>query len=161
LQRLRQMRAIAAAAAVAVALGFPFSASAQDKSAVRTTRPAAGVPVVTVAPAISDADTADDATVVARRFAEELSARLQPIEQRLREDARLRRAGAVIGLSAAAIGALRGQQTLTFVGTQAVRLGLDRQLSAIRARSGVSIEPTIGHRTIAVTVSVDSSKFRR
>ena len=109
--------------------------------------------MVTVAPAISDADTDDDVNVAAQHLADQLAARLQPLEQRLREDRRLRSAGAVLGLSAAAIGALRGQQTLTFVGTQALRLGLDRQLTALRARSGVVVEPTIGHRSFSITVS--------
>src|SRR5207248_2814663 len=147
------MRGIAVVSAVAIVALVPFSAAAQDKFAVRAPRVARGTPVVSAAPAISDADTADDAAVAAQRFADRWSQRLQPFEQRLREDSRLRRAGAVLGLSAAAIGALHGQRTLTFVGTQAVRLGLDRQLVAIRARTGVSVEPTIGYRTVAITVS--------
>jgi len=154
LQCSRLMRGMAVVPAITIFVLLPFSAAAQDKFTPRAPRVAPGTPVVAAAPAITDADTADDAAVAARRFAEQLSARLQPIEQRLREDARLRRAGAVIGLSAAALGALRGQQTLTFVGTQAVRLGLDRQLAAIRARSGLSIEPTIGYRRVAISVSM-------
>jgi len=155
------MRGIAAVSAIGLVVLLPFSAAAQDKFAVRTPRVARGTPVVSAAPAITDADTADDVAVAAQRFAEQLSERLQPIEQRLREDARLRRAGAVIGLSAAAIGALRGQQTLTFVGTQAIRLGLDRQLAAVRGRSGVSIEPTIGRHGWAITVAVSDKAGRQ
>jgi len=147
------VRGIAVVSAIGIAAVFPLSATAQEKSAVRPPHVAAGTPVVSAAPAISDADTADDVTIAAQRFLDQWSKRLQPIEQRLREDRRIRRAGAVLGLSAAAIGALRGQQTLTFVGTQALRLGLDRQLAAIRARSGVVVEPTIGHRSLAITVS--------
>jgi len=154
LQWSHLMRGIAVVSAMAIVALVPFSAAAQDKFAVRAPRVARGTPVVAVAPAISDADTADDAAVAARRFAEQLSERLRPIEQRLRDDARLRRAGAVIGLSAAAIGAFRGQQALTFVGTQAIRLGLDRQLATFRARSGVSVEPSIGYRRLAIVVSV-------
>ena len=147
------MRGIAAVCAIGIVAAFPLSATAQDKSAARPPHVARGTPVVSAAPAISDADTADDAAVAAQRFADRWSQRLQPFEQRLREDSRIRRAGAVLGLSAAAIGALHGQRTLTFVGTQAVRLGLDRQLVAIRARTGVSVEPTIGHRSFAITIS--------
>jgi hypothetical protein len=98
-------------------------------------------------------DTPDDVAVAAQRFADEWSERLRPLGERLRDDRRLRRAGAIVGLSAAAIGAVRGQHTLTFIGTQALRVGLDRQLTAIRARSGFNVEPTIGHRSFGVTIS--------
>ena len=86
------------------------------------------------------------------RAAERLVARLRPLEQRLRDDDRVRRAGAVIGISALALGALHGTKPLTFAGTHALRLGLNKQLAAIEARSGFVVEPSIGHRTIAVTV---------
>ena len=147
------MRGIAVISAIGIVAALPLSATAQDRTAVRPPHLARGTPVVTVAPAISDADTDDDVNVAARHLADQLAERLQPLEQRLREDRRLRSAGAVLGLSAAAIGALRGQQTLTFVGTQALRLGLDRQLTALHARSGVVVEPTIGHRRFSITVS--------
>ncbi|HKB09405.1 MAG TPA: hypothetical protein VKD69_02085 [Vicinamibacterales bacterium] len=107
---------------------------------------------MTVASSLGSSLTDDDAAAAARRFEREWSERLRPLEQRLRQDVRLRRAGAIVGLSAAAIGAVRGQQALTFVGTQAIRVGLDRQVTAIRARSGFEIEPTIGHHSFAITV---------
>jgi hypothetical protein len=78
--------------------------------------------------------------------------RLRPLEQRLRDDDRVRRAGAVIGISALALGALHGTKPLTFAGTHALRIGLNKQLTAIEARSGFAVEPSIGHRSIAVTV---------
>jgi hypothetical protein len=148
------MRAVAAIAVVGAVMIFPSSASAQDKVGIRAPQVVrAQTPVVSVVPVMTAEDTSDDLTVAARRFVDEWSARLRPLEQRLRQDARLRRAGAVVGLSAAAIGAIRGEQTLTFVGTQAVRLGLDRQLTAIRAHSGFTVAPTIGHRRFEITVS--------
>jgi hypothetical protein len=136
-----------------VAVGLARAATAQDRAQMRPAHPVVVGPTVSVAPVLSNDDTSDDVTVAARRFVEEWSDRLRPIEQRLRDDSRLRRAGAIVGLSAAAVGALRGQQTLTFVGTQAIRVGLDRQLSAIRAKSGFSVEPTIGYRRFAITVN--------
>jgi len=113
----------------------------------------AQTPVVSVVPVMTAEDTSDDVRVAAKRFMDEWSGRLRPLEERLRQDVRLRRAGAIVGLSAAAIGAIRGEQTLTFVGTQAVRLGLERQLSAIRARSGFTVAPSIGHRRFELAVS--------
>jgi len=116
---------------------------------LRPTPVAPAVPVVTVAPVTIDGE--DDSAVALRRMSEELSERLKPVEQRFREDERLRRAGAVVGLTAAALGALRGQPTLTFVGTHALRLGLDRQLTTIQKRTGFVVEPSIGHRSFSVT----------
>ena len=132
---------------------FPSAVSAQDKAGIRVPQVRVPAPVVSVVPVMTAEDTSDDVAVAARRFVDEWSERLRPLEQRLRQDTRLRRAGAVVGLSAAAIGAIRGEHTLTFVGTQAVRLGLDRQLTAIRARSGFAVAPTIGHRRFEITVS--------
>ena len=141
---------MAVVGAVAV---LPSTVAAQDKAGIRAPQVRVQPPVVSVVPVMTPDDTSDDVTVAARRFVDEWSERLRPLEQRLRQDSRLRRAGAVVGLSAAAVGALRGEHTLTFVGTQAVRLGLDRQLTAIRARSGFSVSPTIGHRRFEITVS--------
>jgi hypothetical protein len=147
------MRAMAAVAALAAIAVFPCSVFAQDRVTARLPHPRPGVPIVTVAESIGENLTDDDAAAAAKRFVDEWSERLRPIELRLREDQRLRRAGAIVGLSAAAIGAVRGQQALTFAGTQALRIGLDRQLTAIRARSGFEIQPTIGRRGFSVTVS--------
>jgi hypothetical protein len=147
------MRAVAAIAIVATVAVFPSAVSAQDKPGTRVPIVRAQTPVVSVIPVMTAEDTKDDVTAAARRFVDQWSDRLRPLEERLRQDVRLRRAGAIVGLSAAAIGAIRGEHTLTFVGTQAVRLGLDRQLTAIRARSGFTVAPTIGHRRFELTVS--------
>jgi hypothetical protein len=131
--------------------GFPRDAAAQDKPANRSVALAPGTPVVSVAASVTDMSTLDDVTASAKRFSDELSARLRPIETRLRNDARLRSAGALVGLSAAAVGALRGQRALTLVGAEAIRIGLDRQLGIVRDRTGFSMTPALGDHGFTVT----------
>jgi hypothetical protein len=133
--------------------GFPHDAAAQDKPANRSVALAPGTPVVSVAASVTDMSALDDVTASAKRFSDELSARLRPIETRLRNDARLRSAGTLVGLSAAAVGALRGQRALTLVGAEAIRIGLDRQLGIVRARTGFSMTPSLGDRGFTVTFS--------
>ena len=150
------MRAIQAALAVPLIL-LPPAASAQERTALRpphatTSLATPAGPVVAVAP-VSIGDPDDDAAVVMQRTTERLAERLRPLEQRLREDDRLRRAGAIVGIGAVAMGALHGTAPLTFAGTQAVRFGLHGPLDAIERRTGFAIEPSIGHRRIAVTVN--------
>jgi hypothetical protein len=145
------MRGHIAALAVPLLFAVSDTVSAQERMLQRVTRVAASVPVVTAAPVVIDGE--DDSVVTLQRLSHDLTERLEPIEQRFRKDERLRRAGAVVGLSAAALGALRGQPTLTFVGTHAVRLGLDRQLTTIRKRTGFVVEPSIGHRRFSVTAT--------
>jgi hypothetical protein len=83
----------------------------------------------------------------------ELAERLRPVRERLREDDRVRAAGSLVGLGVVAYEALqrRPQVPLAFVGTQALRLGLHRQLSAIQSRSRFVVEPSISQRGFAVT----------
>jgi len=140
---------------VAALLLAPTAGMAQGRLALRVVRlapapPAArAVPIVRVAPVtIGDEDSSEPV----ERTAERLAERLRPIEQRLRGDDRLRRAGTVAGLGAIALGALRGTAPLTAVGTHALRFGLHSQLAAIETRSGFVVEPSIGRRSIAVTV---------
>jgi hypothetical protein len=133
--------------------GFPGGAVAEDKPASRVVTLVPGTPVVSVAAGVTDMAGADDVTAAAKRFSDELYARVRPIETRLQNDSRLRSAGTVIGLSAAAIGALRGQRALTVVGTEAIRFGLDRQLRVVRARTGFSVTPSLGQHAFTVTFS--------
>jgi hypothetical protein len=83
----------------------------------------------------------------------DLAERFRPFRERLREDDRVRLAGSVLGFGVVAYEALqrRPQMPLTFVGTQALRLGLHRQLGTIRSRSGFVVEPSIAYRGFAVT----------
>jgi hypothetical protein len=78
--------------------------------------------------------------------------RVRPIESRLRDDHRLRKAESLIGLGVVAYEALRKdpRMPLGYVGTQALRMGLHRQLATIRQRSGYEVEPSIGRRSFAV-----------
>ena len=133
--------------------GFPRDAAAQDKPANRSVALAPGTPVVSVAASVTDMSALDDVTASAKRFSDELSARLRPIETRLQNDARLRSAGTLVGLSAAAVGALRRQRALTLVGAEAIRIGLDRQLGIVRARTGFSMTPALGDHGFTVTFS--------
>jgi hypothetical protein len=95
----------------------------------------------------------DDPQVAARRFEAELVERLKPLEARFREDTRLRHAGTVIGLGAVALGALRREQLLTAVGTGALRLGLDHQLSTIQHTSGFSVAPRLERGGLSISVT--------
>lgn len=90
-----------------------------------------------------------------RETVQRLTERLHPIEDRLRDDHRLRTAERVLGLGAVAYGVLhaRPQVPLTFAGTQALRFGLARELDAIRERSGFAVAPSVGRRSFVVTFS--------
>ena len=152
------MRAPAVGLTVAVLL-LPASGSAQSRllsQPVNVPHPApraAAGPVVTVAPvAVVDADD-DESLAAIQRASDRIAERLRPLEERLRSDDRLRRAGTVLGLGAVALGAVRGTAPLTFAGTQAIRFGLHRQLTAIEDHTGFSVTPSIGHRSVSVTVA--------
>ena len=80
-----------------------------------------------------------------------LTDRIRPIQQRLEEDERLRAAERVVGLGMAAVGVLRGQATLSSVGTQALRLGLNREFAAFRERSGFVVEPSFNSHGFSIT----------
>lgn len=156
------MHGFAAVVAAASILAAPAAVSAQGRTLLQTARVPASIaprtagPVVAVAPVtIHDADD-DDVDLSAdaiQRASERILERLRPLEDRLREDQRMRRAGTVLGLGALAVGAVRGTSSLTFVGTEALRLGLHEQLTAIERRSGFSVAPSVGNRSIAVSVS--------
>jgi len=95
----------------------------------------------------------DDPRLATRRFEQVLFERLKPIEQRFREDPRLRRAGSVAGLTAVAFAALRGDQPLAFVATGAMRLTLDGELRKLREATGFTIAPSVSRGRVAVVVT--------
>src|SRR5476651_1787021 len=146
------MRLSAPLVVVVLVLLIPATGSAQDRTIV----PAAHLTPSTTSgiarPAPLDAGGAAAPPVVTR-LSEEIGSRLRAIEQRFQDDQRLQRAAAVAGLGAAALGALQGKQALTFAGTHVLRLGFDQQLTRIRQRSGFSVEPSIGYRTLALRLS--------
>jgi hypothetical protein len=95
----------------------------------------------------------DDPVVAAKQLTDALSERLRPIYVRLREDGRLRNAGTVVGVAAIALGSLRGGPALTFAGTQALRVGFDRQIGTIREQTGFTLSPSIGRRSCALVIT--------
>ena len=147
------MRCAYVAALLVLVSGVPRIAEAQGTSATRAVTPAARTPIVSVAATVTEMNVADDVPAAAKRFSDELSARLRPLETRLNNDARLRSAGAIAALTAAAVGAVRGQRTLTFVGTEAIRLGFNRQLGVVRARTGFTVTPSLGQHSFSLTFS--------
>src|SRR5262249_52855505 len=152
---IRLMRRLAAGLTVAIISAAPPTAVAQPRLAMPSAReePAPRhtppTPIVSVAPVMLADEGASEPVEPA---AERLLDHLRPLERRLRDDDRVRRAGTVVGLGAIALGTLHGGKPLTFAGTHALRIGLTRQLAEIEARSGLTVEPSIGHRSIAVTV---------
>src|SRR5436190_21526683 len=114
-----------AASLVVLTLLAPTGAAAQSRlaqparAAARFERPDLR-PVVSVAP-VAIAGEDEDSMIAIQRAGERIADRLRPLQQRLQGDDRLRRTGAVVGLGAVAIGALRGTAPLTFAGTQAIR----------------------------------------
>jgi hypothetical protein len=103
--------------------------------------------------AIGERARDDDPVVAAKQLQDTLSERLRPIYDRLREDGRLRSAGTVVGVAAIALGSLRGGSALTFAGTQALRVGFERQLGTIREQTGFTLSPSIGRRSCALVVT--------
>ncbi|HZT78153.1 MAG TPA: hypothetical protein VFA27_15975 [Vicinamibacterales bacterium] len=143
-----------AVAALLVGLS-PTTVAAQQKAASVALPPdqIATTPAIARPSTFAVGSTDDDPVVAARRFQQQLADRIRPLEERFRDDARLQGAGALVALGAVALGAVRGQGTLTFIGAQALRLGLEQRMTATRRRAGVSIEPSIGYRRVSVTVS--------
>jgi len=103
--------------------------------------------------AIDERARDDDPVVAAKQLADALSERLRPISERLREDGRLRGAGTAVGLAAIALGSLRGGPALTFAGTQALRVGFERQIGTIRQQTGFTLSPSISRRSCALVIT--------
>jgi hypothetical protein len=84
----------------------------------------------------------------------QLMERMRPLHERLIRDDRLRAAESVVGLGIAAYEASRsgGRLPLGFIGTEALRLGLHRQIVGIRRQSGYVVEPSIGRRSFSITL---------
>jgi len=79
--------------------------------------------------------------------------RLGALEACVLGDTRLRTAASLAGLGAAAVGARRGQHTLTAVGTEAIRITLERQFTAIHVHTGLSVTPAIDRRGFTVVLT--------
>ena len=103
--------------------------------------------------AIGERARDDDPVAAAKQLEDALSERLRPIYARFREDGRLRSAGTVVGLAAIALGSLRGGPALTFAGTQALRVGFERQIGTIHEQTGFTLSPSIGRRSCALVIT--------
>jgi hypothetical protein len=101
----------------------------------------------------ASAEAPDGEPSAADEVIQRMIERVRPIESRLRDDHRLRKAESLIGLGVVAYETMHKdpRMPLGYVGTQALRMGLHRQLTTIRQRSGFEVEPSIGHRSFAVT----------
>jgi hypothetical protein len=146
----------AAGALVIASLMFcitPTEGIAQERLKLPSARLAVDTPDAVSAKSWFTVSDVEPPAAAAARLAEDFYRRLRPLEQRLRDDSRIRSAGVTIGLGAIAFGALGGQRSLTFAGTQALRFALDRQLTQVRHRSRLVLAPTIGHRAFAMTAS--------
>ena len=133
-----------------VFLLFLVSARGQAGEGARTEKvstPAFGVLGTTRKPDGPTLETANPGRL------NEFKLKLQALQQRIREDARLQRGAVAVELAAAVLGTVRGRGSVTGVSTHALRLGLSKPLTRIRERSGLDVEPSIGYRTLGVTVT--------
>lgn len=78
---------------------------------------------------------------------------VRPLQNRLTQDDRLRSVESAVGLGIAAYEAsrVRRRLPLALIGTGALRLGFHQQLALIRRESGLTVEPSIGRRSFAIT----------
>jgi hypothetical protein len=142
------MRASLLVALLLLLTGFSTAGSAQEIGNSRT-RIADHVPV----DGSASQQNPSTAQVTAADSIKRLAERLRPLQDRLREDLRMRRAESVVGLGIAAYETFGSRRPLplSFVGTHALRLGLHRELATIRDRSGYVVEPSIGYRSFVLT----------
>ena len=78
--------------------------------------------------------------------------RVRPFPDRITRDDRLRATSSIVGLGIAAYWCRhRGHLPLGAVGAEALRLGLHRQFTFIRQKSGFTVEPSIGRRSFSIT----------
>jgi hypothetical protein len=77
-----------------------------------------------------------------------------PLRQRLPRDQRLRLLGGVVGVGILAYQGTSGTRKLplNLVGGEALRIGLDPQILAVRERTGFQLRPSIGRRRFVVTL---------
>jgi hypothetical protein len=103
--------------------------------------------------AVGRSGEAEAVAPAARDRLHALAERFRPLHERLRQDDRVRTAGSVLGFGVVAYEAFqrRPHLPLTLVGTQALRLGLHRQLSTIRSRTGFVVEPSVAQGGFAIT----------
>src|SRR5579862_3453709 len=109
-----------------------------------------GAPVVSLAPRFADVAGRTPRHKVA--VADAIASRIRPLVVEAKRDPRFRQASLAAGLASMVVGAWSGKPSLTEAGAHALRFGLERPLSNVRQRSGLSLEPTIGPRRFVITV---------
>jgi hypothetical protein len=135
---------------VIVSAWLPAAAFAQEQVSMSPRSVIEGDPVVSVAPIFKD--VIDRPSTGHTGALADAIARLRPLADQLRQDARIQRTGIVAGLTWIAVGALRGRPSLTAAGVQALRFGLNKPLSDFRRRSRLSVEPSVGPRYFVITL---------
>jgi len=79
--------------------------------------------------------------------------RLQPIQEKVAKDDRLRMVSGIVGLGVLAYEAhpQSPQVPLGFIGAEALRVSLRPQLKMLKSKTGFDMEPSIGRRRFEVT----------
>jgi len=85
------------------------------------------------------------------RLPNRVKERLETLSNRWRDDSRVQTASTIVGLSAAALGAVQGNHAIAFAGTHVTRWGLGRQLNLVEQRSGFQLVPSVGRHHIVIT----------
>ena len=133
--------------ATVIVLGLlPARGAAQDASA-------AGARVVDSADNQAVVRQSPASTAAVRDRVQQLIDSIRPLQERLVKDDRLRTAEGLVGVGIAAYEAsrVRSGLPLGFIGAEALRLGLRRQLTVIRLQTGYSVEPSIGRGSFAIS----------
>jgi len=136
-----------------VALIVMFAADGRAQDAVRAVPVPRAPATSAVGGSAAPADNTETAHENLPATLTALKMRLEVIEHKLSDDPRFQRGAIAVELSVATMSAVRGQRSLTGASTQALRLGLRKPLESIRERSGFTVEPSIGYRTVAITAS--------
>ena len=97
-------------------------------------------------------ETSPDKTNPIGDFPQRILDTWQPVRERLVQDDRLRTLTGIVGLGIAAYEAgPRSGIHFDFIGTEALRIGLQPQLNMLHERTGFTVEPSIGPRRFTVT----------
>jgi hypothetical protein len=162
LQQIRFMRLGLLLVALGIFITEPILCLAQDVNTPRANPMAQDGPTLRAIPATRfrgdeptpprPPDNATDVDVTAVQV-KRLLDKWHPVHERLVQDDRLRVLSGVVGLGVVAYEGIRSRQhvPLAFIGTEALRIGLHPQLSAVRERTGFSVEPSLGYRRFELT----------
>lgn len=141
------------ATALLISSATPLLAQEKPTPPIRAVLLTRSTPVVAVPHLKPEVREVEDPQMAARRLETALLDRLKPLHARFRDDTSLSRVGAVVGLGALALGAVRREQPLLAVGGGALRIGLDRQLSTIRRSTGFAVEPRLERGGFSISMT--------